>query len=343
MHLFEVLYSLGLSAKKNYSLRRQKHLPCKVISLGNLTVGGTGKTPAAIAVAEEALKRGFSSVILTRGYKGSAKGPCFVSRGDVPLLNVEEAGDEPYLMAARLRGVPVVKGADRHASGLFAIKELAADSTTSKDRLLFILDDGFQHWRLYRDKDIVLIDSGDPFGNGMLLPLGRLREPVKAVGRADIIVITKNADRRDQSGKSVPVIDIIRQYNPDAPVHLASHKTVSCRFSSGLREPIDWLHGKKVLAFCGLGSPESFRKTLLLAGAEVAGFLTYRDHYKYNAEDIADIKANAARTGADWIVTTEKDIIKISGLDLPDNILIIEIEFSVSTNFYSDIFNGLQP
>jgi tetraacyldisaccharide 4'-kinase len=190
MGIPEFLYSVGLSAKKAYSLSRRRRLPCRVISIGNITVGGTGKTPAAIALAGEAKKRGGSPVILTRGYKGSAKGPCFVTKGEGPLLNADEAGDEPVLMAERLKGVPIIKGSDRYEAGMFALQSLDPQLSTLGSRL-FILDDGFQHWKLSRDKDILLIDSGNPFGNRALLPLGKLREPLSAIERADIVVLTK--------------------------------------------------------------------------------------------------------------------------------------------------------
>ena len=157
MNFPEYLYYLGLSAKKYIALKNQKRLPLRVISIGNITLGGTGKTPAAIAVAEEAKKRGFRPIILTRGYKGTAQGPCFVTKGEKPLLNAEQAGDEPMLMAERLTGVPIVKGSDRYSAGLFALQYFNPQPSTFNPQFLFILDDGFQHWNLYRDRNILLI------------------------------------------------------------------------------------------------------------------------------------------------------------------------------------------
>lgn len=330
MNISEFLYYLGYSAKKLYSLRNQKQLPCKVISIGNITVGGTGKTPATIAVAEEAKRRGFSPVVLTRGYKGRAKGPCFVTKGNSPLLTVEEAGDEPVLMAERLRGIPVVKGSNRYESGIFAIDGIPHAPCS----MLFILDDGFQHWRLYRDKDIVLIDANNPFGNRMLLPSGRLREPVSSLARADIIVLTKLEKIQEHD-----LIKEIRQYNPKSPIFFAEHTPVSCRLLSGEERPLSWTLDKKLFGFCALSSPESFKETIESIGAKLVGFKTYRDHYRYRHKDMLRIKEEAEKCGADWIVTTEKDIIKIRGLDLPENILIIRIEFSIEKNFYEEIFS----
>ncbi len=339
MHLLEFLYYLGFSVKQSYSVTHQKRLPCRVISIGNITVGGTGKTPATIAVAEEAQKRGLRPVILTRGYKGKAKGPCFVTRGNGPLLSVEDAGDEPVLMARRLNGVPIVKGSNRFEAGIFAIRELPI-SDTGYDKFIFILDDGFQHRGLYRDKDIVLIDAGDPFGNGMLLPFGRLREPVKSLVRADIIVLTKtggNAGLGELYGTDI-LREKINSYKVKSRIFLSDHTPVSCILTSGRENPADWLLGKKVFMFCALGSPDAFLRTLSESGADILGFRAYKDHYQYIQEDIARIKTEAEERGAEWIVTTEKDIIKIRNLDLPDNISVVKVVFSVNDDFYGEVF-----
>ncbi|MBI5641513.1 MAG: tetraacyldisaccharide 4'-kinase [Nitrospirae bacterium] len=336
MQLFEFLYYLGLSAKKKLSLKNQRRLPGKVISIGNLTVGGTGKTPATIALAEEAQKRGFYPVVLTRGYKGRARGPCFVSRGEKPLLSADAAGDEPVLMAERLPGIPIVKGRNRYEAGLFAIEELG-DKLSSP--VLFILDDGFQHWGLYRDKDIVLVDSTDSSGNRRLLPFGSLREPLSAISRADLIVLTKTGkDSTDHNILMQRMIEEIRESNHSSPLFFADHVPLSCWNQAGLKNSIGWISGKKVFGFCGLGRPQSFRKTLVSAGAELVGFRSFMDHYRYHDSDIRKLSTEAAKAGAEWIVTTEKDIIKLKHIDLPGNILIIEIGFSIPDAFYEEAF-----
>jgi tetraacyldisaccharide 4'-kinase len=338
MHPFEFLYYLGSSARKYYSLKYRRQLPRRVISIGNITTGGTGKTPATIALAEEAKRRFLFPVILTRGYRGKAKGPCFVSKGEGPLLSVEEAGDEPRLMAERLMGVPIVKGADRYEAGLFALKELEAESW-KHEPLVFILDDGFQHWRLQRDKDIVLVDALNPFGNGSLLPFGRLREPLHSLERADIVVLSKSTDGGQEGQGRMPADPVereIRKYNATAPVFRAEHIPLGCRLPTRGKKPLEWLCGKKVFGFCALGDPLSFRKTVLSLGAQLLGCRTFRDHHRYSPSDIAKILKEAHQCGAEWIVTTEKDIIKLSDLDLPDNILTIEIAFSVEKGFYEE-------
>ena len=339
MGIPEYLYYIGLSAKKAYALRNQKKLPCRVISVGNLTVGGTGKTPATIALAEEAKRRGLSPVVLTRGYKGSANGPCFVTRGGGALLNAAEAGDEPVLMAGKLPGVPIVKGNNRYEAGLFALQHLNSQLSTPNSQLLFILDDGFQHWKLYRDKDILLLDSGDPFGSRSLLPLGKLREPLGAMGRADIIVLTKCEGSDGPRGKETEgLIAEIKKYNARAPIFLAGHSIVNARLRDGEKISQDMIKGRKVFCFCALGDPGSFRSTVAATGAVVAGGRTFRDHYTYSAEDMARIKVEAEESGAEWLITSEKDMIKIRDLDLPENIIIIEIAFSTGERFYDAVF-----
>jgi len=335
MHFFEWVYYAGFSIKKWHASRNRRRLPCRVISIGNLTLGGTGKTPATIALAEEAAKRGLRPVILTRGYGGDASGPCFVTRGEGPLLSADEAGDEPVLMAERLRGVPVVKAADRYEGGLFAMRELGVSNHCEGGSLLFILDDGFQHWGLYRDKDIVLVDAVRPFGNGMLLPFGRLREPVGSVARAGVIALTKTENPLARAGEAARQI---RRYNDEAAIFFARHEPSSCRDLSGASGPVDRISGKKVFGFCALADPESFRNTLMSRGAELKGFRAFRDHYRYRQRDIDVIDGRARDLGVDWIVTTEKDIMKLRNLVLPENILIMEVVFSAEDAFYEAVF-----
>lgn len=334
----EFIYYLGYAAKKSGSLRNRKRLPHKVISVGNLTTGGTGKTPAVIAIAEEAGERGYQPCILTRGYRGTAKGPCFVSKGGAALLGVDEAGDEASLMAERLKGIPVVKGEDRYEAGVLALRELTSrPSDVSRQPLFFILDDGFQHWRLFRDMDILLIDSGNPFGNKRLLPSGILREPLPEIKRADIIVLTKQTVS-DPSDKS-SLIDEIRTYNPDAPLHISEHRPVGLRTLSGKNLPLDIISGKPVFAFCGIGNPVSFKDTLSGIGAEVKGFMAFRDHHMYKWREIRRIIEAAKECNADWIVTTEKDIIRLKDFDFAGNLVALLIEFKIDEGFYAEIFS----
>jgi len=346
MGIFEFIYFLGYSAKKHYSLRRQKRLPHKVISIGNITAGGTGKTPAVIAIAEEAKKRGFYPVILTRGYKGKAKGPCFVQdagykihdtglkTGTSGIVNRESCimyGDEPVLMSEILKDVPIVKCADRYAGGMFAIENL-------KSEIVFILDDGFQHWKLFRNKNILLIDAENPFDNRRLLPVGLLREPLKEIERADIIVLTKTGDIRRAMIEDI--VGEIKSYNSKAPLFLSMHKPSGFVKLSGETKPLEWAKEGlfSFFAFCGIGSPESFRKTVLSTGCSLKGLKKYSDHYTYKQEDIEDIIKEAKTNNADWIVTTEKDMVRLRGMRLPENLVALAIRFAIDEKFYAEVF-----
>jgi tetraacyldisaccharide 4'-kinase len=314
-------------------LKQPKKLPYKVISIGNITLGGTGKTPAVIALAEEAKRRGFHPCILTRGYKGTANGPCFVTKGDKPLLNVSQAGDEAYFMSEALSGVPIIKCADRYEGGMFAINSKLLPLTS---KLIFILDDGFQHWQLQRDKDIVLIDATNPFDNGKLFPEGKLREPLSALKRADIVVLTKE-DMADKKRISA-CRNKIKRYNPDVPIYTSSHVPAALISVSGKAEDINTLKGRKVYAFSGIANPSHFEMLLKSIGAEVIKSKRFRDHHHYPQGDIDKMIKEAG--GLD-IITTEKDMVKLKGRALPDNIYALRIQFSIDGKFYDDIFGKL--
>jgi len=330
---WEFLYYLGYSYKKNNGLKSRKRLPRVVISIGNLTVGGTGKTPAVIALAEEAKKRGHQPCILTRGYKGKAKGPCVISNGDGPLLGVEEAGDEAFLMAEKLKNIPVIKGNDRYEAGMFALNASIPEPS------LFILDDGFQHWVLDRDVDILLIDSTNPFGNRKLLPSGILREPLTEIKRADIIVITKIPSHVAGSlGGEDDLVHEIREYNPDAPLYISSHLPVGLKTTSGQDLPLEVISGKTVFGFCGIGNPDSFKHTLAAIHAQVRGFMVFRDHHPYSERDIRRICNRAKECAADWIVTTEKDIMRLKDFPPRDDLFSLHIEFRIEEGFYDKVF-----
>lgn len=336
----EFIYYIGYSIKKSHSLKRQKRLPCKVISIGNITIGGTGKTPAVIAISEEAVKRGFNPVILTRGYRGKAKGPFFVDKNHSYSLSplYEVAGDEPALIAEKLKDAHVVKCANRYKGGMFALQFLPLNP----DRpLIFILDDGFQHWRLFRDMDILLIDSSNPFGNRRLLPSGILREPLTEIKRADVVLITRTNHVQAYDGKEKDIqclTEDIRRYNADAQIFRSSHIPKYLKTISGRELAVDTISGKSVLGFCGIGNPESFKGTLSGLRVEIKGFISFRDHYRYSARDITRINEMAKGQGVDWIITTEKDIMRLKGFELPGNLVSLGIEFVADGVFYDRIF-----
>lgn len=339
MNPLEFLYYAGYSFKKRLTLARRRKLPYAVISIGNITVGGTGKTPAAIAIAGEAAKRGFSPVILTRGYRGRAKGPCLVSasgtlpenfRGDLHkvVCSVRDSGDEPVLMAGRLKGVPVIKSADRYEGGIFAIRSLApADGAP----FLFILDDGFQHWGLERDVDIVLINGLNPFGNGKMLPSGTLREPPGELRRADIFVINRNGEHQD-TGKPLP------EGLAEKPVYFSGYEIVRALNKAAAEYSAEALRGRRVFAFCGIAHPESFMRSLSSLGIDLAGFKAYRDHHFYTQSDLDRLARQGREQRCDLMLTTEKDMVKLKELELPDTVFSLEGEWSADPAFYEDVF-----
>lgn len=325
----EFIYFLGYSLKRRKARSQCRQLPRRVVSIGNLTVGGTGKTPATVALAEEAQKRGCRPVILTRGYRGKAQGPCFVSKGDGPLLSVDEAGDEPVIIAERLKNVPVVKSSKRYEGGLFALRNLGDD-----EKILFILDDGFQHWRLCRDIDIVLVDGLNEFGNRRMLPAGPLRGPLSELKDADIFVVTKV--RNEKLGTE------LREINESAPVYFSEYEVTGLRDSKGELRPAERLKGKNVFAFCGIANPASFEKTLASIGCNVIGMKKYRDHYSYTQADVLELAKKRNEHRADYLVTTEKDMVKLKGLsDLPSNLLSLEIGVKADNGFYDEVFGRL--
>ncbi len=337
----EFLYYVGYSLKKKRCMARQKRLPFRVISIGNITVGGTGKTPAVIALAEQAKMRGLRPVILTRGYRGKAKGPCFIGTGqNVWLDNGRESiacslppdpalcGDEPLVMAERLPDVPIVKCADRHMGGLFALKFL---HPLEEDPVIFILDDGFQHWMLYRDTEIVLVDGLNPFGNRRMLPLGPLREPLSELQRAGIVVITKYHNRQ--------LAEELKVLHPEAPVYFSEFRIIGVKDRNRERRPMELLKNKRVFAFCGIANPGSFQQSVSSLGAEIVSFHTFGDHHQYTPGELSTLEGKSQKLSADYMITTEKDMVKIRGFNVPETVLCLEITFHVDKPFFDQVFS----
>lgn len=290
-------------------------LPCRVISVGNITVGGTGKTPTVCLLARSLYARGFKIAVVTRGYRGTnIKTPLIVSDGMQVRASCAEAGDEAVMLAAQLTGIPVIACRDRVAAGKLACDMFGADTV--------LLDDGFQHLRLRRDLDIVLVNVLDPFGNGRLLPRGVLREPLAALERASIILLTK----ADATGGAVGLAARIQELNPAARLYSSSYHIAGfCNFQSGHTVEAVELSGKNVGALCSIGDPASFISMLSRAGMQVSDPLVYPDHHAYVSDDYTALRDVAARVYA--VVTTEKDIAKLdAGMLQIDNLIIMEIE-----------------
>jgi len=275
--------------------------PVPVASVGNLTLGGTGKTPLTAWLCRRALESGRTPAVVSRGYGGRAgAGPVVVSRGSGPEIGPETAGDEPVLLARMLPGVRVVVGSNR-AAGARRAAELGAD--------LVVLDDGFQHRRLRRDLDVVLVSANDPFGGGSLLPAGRLREPVDSLRRASVVVVT----RCDPGTPIDAVVRAVRDAGSAVPVIRAGHRPVGFVDRAGSTRPAP----ERAIAFCAIGDPAGFRRDLERTGVRVDRFASFRDHHPFRAADLEPLIRDAEAAGA-ALVTTEKDLVRLSRPDAPD-------------------------
>lgn len=321
-----VFYFLGtLCRLKGYErkLLRQKRLTVPVLSIGNLTVGGTGKTPITIDLARSLIRLGFKVAVLSRGYKRQSNQKVLVvSDGKRILVDAAQAGDEPYLIARSVPGAVVIVSADRHDGGLVAERDYGCD--------LLILDDGFQHLKVARNFDAVVYDYNDDPSDLKLLPSGRLREPLASLSRADCLVISKLPDNPDPQRLSAIRL-MANRYKPGIPV-------LTCRFE------VDGLHrvftnqkvtvttrgaGTRVYAFCGIARPEGFYSNLQESGCLIVGKKTFADHHWLSSADMSLLVEEFEKSGAQYIVTTEKDRVRLPA-DFIDRVPLAELALSVS-------------
>ena len=313
---------------------KERQLGCLVISIGNLTVGGTGKTPVVEKFARALQVGGRRVAILSRGYKsvdtrkrrtllnrilqdGADHPPRLVSDGQRILLDSATSGDEPYMLASNLRGVAVVVDKDRVKAGLHAIKELNVDT--------LLLDDGLQYLHLRHRLDIVLIDRQAPFGNEFLLPRGTLREPPGNLRRASYIFITKcNGEPNDE------LVDRIRQYNRTAEIIECAHKPLFLQHVyKDDHVPLTHLDGLYIGSLCGIAAPESFENGLRKLGAKVEISRHFADHHRYTEKELTSFLQRCVRRDVGAVITTEKDAVRfpvIDPLPLPIYYLRVEIE-----------------
>lgn len=282
-------------------------LPCRVVSVGNLTVGGTGKTPTVIALARRLAAAGVRPCIVIRGYGGAGGGVRVVADGVAVRSDWRDVGDEAVLLAEALPGIPVLAGGDRVVVGRLAVQQFRPE--------VILLDDGFQHRRIFRDADLVLVDATDPFGGGRLVPRGRLREPLTSLRRAHAILVT----RVDQVEDPQPIRDRIGGAAPGRPVGTARFRPIGFRrLLAEQRLPPGESRGKRVVAVSGIGNPSAFHRSLERLGADVADHLTFPDHHPFCTEDQRRILTTAKAARAEWIVTTEKDAVRLSAAWKPD-------------------------
>lgn len=296
-----------------------------VISVGNITVGGTGKTPLTIELARQLTNEGRRVAILSRGYKRKSKQPfVIVSDGASSRASVFESGDEPYLMAQAVPEAVVIAGPDRTKTAQLAAQEYLAD--------VILLDDGFQHVKLKRKYDLVLIDYNDNLADELLLPAGRLREPLTALGRASHVVLTKIPELADKA-RLESIGELVARYAPQAQLHLCRFKpkrlkplssiiaqqNVSLGDRNDASQPFATaaLGSARVLLVSGIARPKSFENVARSFCRNIVSELTFSDHHWYSASDIRAIEREMARHKAEFVVTTEKDLVKLAAPEVP--------------------------
>ena len=313
---------------------RNKPLGCLVVVVGNLTVGGTGKTPVVEKFARTLNERGRKVAILSRGYKskkeplpkklwrklthGDEDPPKIVSDGKRVLLDSGVAGDEPYMLARNLPGVVVLCDKNRVKAGSFAIRNFGCDT--------LILDDGFQYLPLKGRLNLLLVDKTNPFGNQHLLPRGILREPIKHLSRASYIFLTKSDGSRDEA-----LLELIREHNPKAEIIECAHKPQYLQaISSDERLPLSVLQNAKVGAFSGIASPESFESMLREFGAEIRYNQRFLDHHRFTRYEIERLYRRAGKADLDMIVTTEKDAVRLfEDIEPPVPVYYLRLEIDI--------------
>ena len=328
----------------NVRILRDKTLGVQVIAVGNLTVGGTGKTPVVEKFARELRDAGRNVAILSRGYRSKPPPvhvwllnkiflredqtpPRVVSDGKSLLLDSEMAGDEPYMLASNLKDVIVLVDKDRVKSGRYAIEKFGCDT--------LLLDDGFQYWDLRgRRHDVVLVDRQQPFGNEHLLPRGTLREPPSHLARAQTIFITKS------DGKTAKLRERLAELNPDAAIIECVHHPLYLEdVFTGERLELVFLKGRKVASLSGIAQPESFEKSLGNLGAEVVYSKRFADHHRFTQQEILNAINRGKKRQASTIITTQKDAVrfpKIDRRDLPIYFMRVEIQIVSGANDFQD-------
>jgi tetraacyldisaccharide 4'-kinase len=347
LFLFSKLFQGAVAVRHFlYSVRilRDSTLGVQVIAIGNLTVGGTGKTPVVEKFARELRDQGRVVAILSRGYRSKppplskrllnkalfreeSTPPRVVSDGKSLLLDSDTAGDEPYMLASNLKDVVVLVDKDRVKSGRYAIEKFGCDT--------LLLDDGFQYWKLRgRRRDIVLIDYQQPFGNEHLLPRGTLREPPSHLRRASTIFITKSNGSTEELRKR------IQQYNPTAGIIECVHHPLYFEdVFTGERQGLDFLKNKKVASLSGIAQPESFEQSLLSLGCDLVYAKRFADHHRFSQQEILNVINRGKKRQAQVIVTTQKDAVRFPKLDrrdLPIYFMRVEIKILRGATDFQD-------
>jgi tetraacyldisaccharide 4'-kinase len=332
-----VVYGLGVRIRNGLYRRgtlRPNEVGAPVISVGNLTTGGTGKTPLVELLASQMAADGHRVCVLTRGYGRHSGGRVVVSDNDGVRSHVNEAGDEPFLLAESLRGrAAVICDKNRVAAARWAIENLGSE--------IFILDDAFQHQQIQRAVNILIIDATNPFGNRRLFPAGILREPITEAVRADCFVIT----RANESGEQAHLREYIQGIARSAPI-FTSHIELAEVHSLDGKHSVENLTDRKVAvaAFCGIGNPHSFFALLRREGVDVIYRREFRDHCSYTQTDVDRIVRDASAHGAHALVTTTKDAVKLRELrfEIPCYVVDISMQIEEAEEFFRFVTHLIQ-
>ena len=329
LYILSRLYGSGIRLRNKgfeQGVLPEYRLPCRVISVGNLTIGGSGKTPMTMFLAQHLKEAGYSTAVISRGYKGKMeKSGGVVSDGINVLAGPDQAGDEPFMMASQVRHVPFLVGADRYKIGKTAVASFDPD--------VIILDDAFQHRRLYRDIDFVMVDATVGFGNGFLLPRGIMREPKSALGRADAIVMTRSNNPDPalaaEMSETVPYTPVFRSVNrPFLYGHIsANEKMVMNRAAPGVFGSLDVLQNARVIGFSGIARTTEFSRMVAENSGQLVDFIEFPDHYTYTSADWHRIYKSAKDFSVDYVVTTQKDYARIPAeFKSPVNLIVIGVQ-----------------
>lgn len=297
--LLSLLYGAVIVVLSGIRSRNRAVLPVKIISVGNITWGGTGKTPLVRLIARMLKDDGRRTAVLTRGYGRSKRGNNTTSAPDASGM-----GDEPYMLWRKLQGVPVIVNGNRRAAAVEAQRVYGADT--------LLLDDGFQQWGLKKDLDIAVVDAACPFGNGCMIPRGILREPLSALRRAGIFVLTNTEAAADLHALKARLASL----NPHAHIVAARHVPAGCSFLSDPSKQCtaEYLRARPVALVSAIGNPGSFRRTVDALQARVAAAFVFPDHHRYSPADMDMIRRECREQGIRVLVTTEKDAVKLAAL-----------------------------
>ena len=306
-----------------------KYLKCKVISIGNVTTGGSGKTPTVEYLSNLLQSKGHKVGIISRGYKRKSKSTLIVTDGINKPESWQYVGDEPFLLAHKLENIPIVVGVSRYEAGSMMIEKFQPD--------VILMDDGFQHLSLNRDLDIVLINSKDKRSDHKLIPSGKLREPISNLNRADLIIITKSNIHQPSNY----LVNKIESFNRPIIYNEIQIEDL-LKYKNNKSNKLEKIANKKVYLFSALGDNEGFKKIMDNTDAEIVGHSKYLDHHHYTLNDLRDIEQKAVKCNAEFLITTEKDLVKINFQNSKIDVYALRMKMVFKPeNLFSEYISGL--